>query len=51
RMMDAWQQHTENWLGSIEFEGDHFYFLNPETRVKMLENIAAIVETLTVNIE
>ncbi|EMI5822904.1 thioesterase, partial [Acinetobacter baumannii] len=26
-------------------------FLNPETRVKMLENIAAIVETLTVNIE
>ncbi|EPL1910145.1 thioesterase, partial [Acinetobacter baumannii] len=27
------------------------YFLNPETRVKMLENIAAIVETLTVNIE
>ncbi|ELY1672794.1 thioesterase, partial [Acinetobacter baumannii] len=25
--------------------------LNPETRVKMLENIAAIVETLTVNIE
>ncbi|KAE9679906.1 thioesterase, partial [Enterobacteriaceae bacterium TzEc077] len=36
---------------SIEFEGDHFYFLNPETRVKMLENIAAIVETLTVNIE
>lgn len=50
-MMDAWQQHTENWLGSIEFEGDHFYFLNAEIRVKMLEKIAAIIETLHIHIE
>ncbi|WP_445115298.1 thioesterase II family protein [Acinetobacter sp. WZC-1] len=49
-MMDAWQQHTDNWLGSVELEGDHFYFLNPAERIKMLEKISQTVEKLTLNV-
>ncbi|WHR57505.1 thioesterase II family protein [Acinetobacter haemolyticus] len=49
-MMDAWQQHTDNWLGSVELDGDHFYFLDPETRIKMLKKISQTVEKLTLNV-
>ena len=43
-VMDAWQQHTENWLGSVELTGDHFYFLNRHTLTQMLEKISQIVD-------
>lgn len=42
-MMDAWQQHTKNWLGSIELEGDHFYFLKQKALLQMLEKISETV--------
>lgn len=50
-MMDAWQQHTENWLGSIELEGDHFYFLKQDVLMQMLEKISQTVEKQISNVE
>ena len=39
KAMQAWQQHTEKWLGSVELEGDHFYFLNKGVLGQMIEHI------------
>ena len=45
-MMEAWKKHTKNWLGSIELEGDHFYFLNQEVLIQMLEKISEVMERI-----
>lgn len=38
-MMQDWQQHSESWLGSYVLEGDHFYFLNKNSLIKMLRQV------------
>lgn len=48
-MMDAWQQHTETWLGSIALEGDHFYFFQQQVLEQVLEKIAQVVHQQRAN--
>lgn len=50
KAMKAWQQHTEQWLGSIELEGDHFYFLNKEILDQLIEHIENNVEKNILNV-
>ncbi|WP_430737019.1 thioesterase II family protein [Psychrobacter sp. VH5] len=38
-MMQAWQAHSEVFLGCHALTGDHFYFLNPSSRAQMLKKI------------
>lgn len=40
-MMEDWQQHSEVWLGCHVLEGDHFYFLNKHSLIKMLKKVEA----------
>ncbi|MGO1781531.1 MAG: thioesterase, partial [Moraxellaceae bacterium] len=37
--MQAWQAHSEVFLGCHELAGDHFYFLNPSSLAQMLKKI------------
>lgn len=50
KAMKAWQQHTEQWLGSIELEGDHFYFLNKEILDQLIEHIENNIEKNILNV-
>ena len=50
KAMQAWQQHTEQWLGSIELDGDHFYFLNKEILIQLIENIENYIEMNILNV-
>lgn len=40
-MMQAWQAHSEVFLGCHALAGDHFYFLNPSSLAQMLKKIEA----------
>lgn len=50
KAMKAWQQHTEQWLGCIELEGDHFYFLNKDILDQLIEHIENNVEKNILNV-
>jgi surfactin synthase thioesterase subunit len=41
--MDAWQQHSTNWLGCHALPGGHFFFNNLKTLAIMLNRICAVV--------
>lgn len=43
-MMDSWALHSTQWLGSHAFKGDHFYFNNTETLIKLLEKIQSLLQ-------
>lgn len=43
KYMYDWKKYTEHWLGCTSFNGGHFYFLNDNTKVEMLEKINSIL--------
>lgn len=38
-VLQAWQQHSQHWLGVEQFTGHHFYFTDPAILTLLLERI------------
>lgn len=43
QQMEAWQNHSYQWLGCHALAGDHFFFNNPDSLQTMIHQICATV--------